>query len=307
MSPARPLRDPAAVRIPRPEKELFGDGITKADLAAHYERVAEAMLPHLEDRPVNLERYPDGIGGARIIQQHTPEHFPDWIGRARVAKAGGSVTHVVVRDAATLVYLAGQACITIHAWLSRADRPERPDRLIVDLDPPDGVTPDALRAAARRIADLLGECGLRPFAMTTGSRGYHLVAPIQRRSPVDSVRDLARDIARVAVARDPDTLTAEHRKAARGGRIFVDVMRNTYAQTAVAPYSVRARPGAPVATPLALEELDDGATRPDRWTIATVGGRLARDGDPWSEIAAHAAPLGPARKALPGLLREAGL
>jgi bifunctional non-homologous end joining protein LigD len=284
------------VEISRPEKELF-PGITKADLAHYYEAVAPAMLPHLADRPLNLERFPDGIARQRIIQQKASDYFPNWIRRASVPKQGGTVEHVVAADDATLVYLAGQACITLHAWLSRADRLERPDRLIVDLDP-SGDRPAEVRKAAIELGDLLREVGLEPFAMTTGSRGYHVVVPLQRRDEFDEVRAFVRSLAELAAERDPRRLTLEQRKAKRGDRILLDVMRNTYAHTAVAPYSVRPRPGAPVATPLHWDELSDRTTRPDRWTIETLPARLEEDGDPWSGIRSAAQPLRPAKRRL---------
>lgn len=220
-------------------------------------------------------------------------------------KEGGTVEHVVACDAATLVYLADQACITPHAWPSRADRLDRPDRLIVDLDPSDG-TPADVRRAARDVGALLRELGLEPFAMTTGSGGYHLVVPLQRRHDFDTVRAFARDLARLAANRDPKRLTVEQRKAKRRGRILVDVMRNAYAHTSVAPYAVRARPGAPVATPLHFGELAQASTRPDRWTLGRIPDRLERDGDPWTDIARAAATLGSARRRLDDALQELG-
>jgi bifunctional non-homologous end joining protein LigD len=287
------------VEISRPDKPLF-PGVTKADLARYYEAVADAMLPHLAGRPLNLERYPDGIEGQRIIQQRASDHFPDWISRVTVPKEGGTVEHVVAAEPATLVYLANQAAITLHAWPSRADRLDRPDRLIVDLDPSDG-TPADVRRAAIELGALLRDLGLEPFAMATGSRGYHVVVPLQRRLEFDAVRAFARDLARLAAERDPERLTVEQRKAKRGGRILLDVMRNAYAHTAVAPYAVRPRPGAPVATPLHWEELEDGELRPDRWTINAVLERLERDSDPWKDIGRAAKALGAARRRLDGL------
>jgi bifunctional non-homologous end joining protein LigD len=290
------------VQVSRPDKPLFPSGITKADLARYYEAIAPVMLPHIAGRPLNLERYPDGIEGARIMQQRAGDHFLEWVGRVTVPKQGGTVTHVVASDAATLVYLAGQACITLHAWLCRADRLDRPDRMIFDLDPSDGFT-EAVRAAALEIGGLLRELGLQPFAMTTGSRGFHITVALRRRAGFDEVRGFARDVARVAVARNPE-LTLEQRKAARRGRILVDVMRNAYGHTAVAPYSVRPRPDAPVATPLRWEELSQPATRPDRWTLRTVPGRLERDGDPWASIRSSGRTLGASQSRLQELLAE---
>jgi bifunctional non-homologous end joining protein LigD len=290
------------IEISRPDKELF-DGITKLDLARYYADISEVMLPLVAGRPVNLERYPDGIGGHKIFQQHASKHFPDWIKRVQTPKAGGTVEHVVASDAATLVYLANQGVITFHAWLSRVDRLDRPDRLIVDLDP--SVEDHAvMRAAARSIASLLDELGLAPWAMTSGSRGYHVVVPLARRADYGTVREFSRDFATLAQRRHGELFTTEQRKAKREGKILLDVMRNAYGTTSVAPYSVRARPNAPVATPLALEELSDSDTLPDRWTLRTIGDRLERHGDPWREIGSHAQALGEARRRLDEALRE---
>lgn len=291
------------VEITRPDKALFPGGITKADLAHYYAEVAPAMLPHIKERPLNLERYPDGIEGERIMQQRAGRYFPSWIGRVSVAKRGGSVEHVTAANAATLVYLAGQAAITLHPWLSRRDALNRPDRLIFDLDPSDGK-PAEVRKAARTMVDLLRELGLEPWVMTTGSRGYHVTVALRRALDFEDVRAFSREVATLAGRREPRVFTTEQRKAKRGGRILIDVMRNAYAHSAVAPYAVRARPGAPVATPLALEELEDSGTRPDRWTLRTVLGRLERDGDPWSGIARHGQTLSAARRRLAEALTE---
>jgi bifunctional non-homologous end joining protein LigD len=285
------------VGISRPDKLLFPSGITKADLARYYYAVAEAMLPHLRDRPLNLERYPDGIEGERIVQQRAGRHFPGWIGRVEVRKKGGTVEHVVARNAATLVYLANQACITLHPWLSRRDAIDRPDRLIFDLDPSHHEPAQVLKAA-RTMTALLRELGLEPWVMSSGSRGYHLTLPLQRRLSFDEVRAFAVTVASLAARREPELFTTEQRKAKRQRRVLIDVMRNAYAHTAVAPYAVRPRPDAPVATPLHLQELDDPKTRPDRWTIKTVLRRLDPDGDPWAQISRKPQSISTARRRL---------
>jgi bifunctional non-homologous end joining protein LigD len=291
------------VEITRPDKVLFPPDITKADLAGYYEGVSSAMLPHIARRPLNFERFPDGIDGQRIFQQHASGHFPAWIGRVKVPARKGTVEHVVARDAATLVYLAGQAVITFHRWLSRSDSLDRPDQLVIDLDP-SVHKPAAIRRAAIGFGNLLRELGLEPWAMTTGSRGYHVVVPLQRRGDFDAVRVFARDLAELAAAREPRVFTNEQRKAKREGKILIDIQRNAYAHTAVAPYSVRAHPGAPVATPLHWDELEDQKTRADGWTISTVPARVERDGDPWKEIGASGQSLTSARKRLAEALDE---
>lgn len=292
------------VEVTRPDKVLFPPRLTKADLAGYYQAVAEVMLPHLAQRPLNLERYPDGIDGHRIIQQHASSHFPEWVGRFTVQARKGQVEHVVAGDPATLVYLAGQACITLHRWLSRTDQLDRPDLLVVDLDPSTDRPAD-VRRAALIFGALLRELGLDPWAMTTGSRGYHVVVPLRRTADFDTVREFARGLAELATRREPRLLTNEQRTAKREGKILVDVMRNAYGQTSVAPYSVRARPKAPVATPLHWGELENSKTTASRWTIATLPERINRDGDPWSELTRTRQTLTSARERLEQALAEA--
>ncbi|MEU2438025.1 non-homologous end-joining DNA ligase [Streptomyces rubradiris] len=291
------------VEIRRPGKVLFPgrDGApayTKGDLADYYRSVAPYLLPHLRGRPLMLERYPDGLDGERFMQKNAPGHYPEWITRAEVAKEGGTVTHVVCDDTATLLYLAGQACVTLHRWLARTDRaggPDRPDRLVFDLDPP-GEDFAAVREAAGWLRELLTELDLPVAPMTTGSRGLHLVVPLNGRHDFDDVRAFARQVAERAVARHPDRLTTAARRADRGDRLYLDVQRNAYAQTAVAPYTVRARPGAPVAVPLTWEQLDDPGTGARRWTLADALEQARTD--PWAGLPGRGRGLGPARRRL---------
>lgn len=286
------------MNISKPDKVLFPDsGITKAELAAYYERVAAPMLRQIRGRPISMQRFPDGIDKHGFFHKNVPEHFPDWIRRVTVRKRNGTVTHALTCDTKTLIYLVDQACVTPHVWLSRADRPDQPDRMVFDLDPADGSFAE-VRRAARTLGELLEHLGLAPFAMTTGSRGLHVWVPLRRHAGFDEVRQFARDVAQILVLRSPDQLTLEARKQKRAGRILIDVMRNGYAQTAVAPYAVRARPGAPVATPLRWRELSDSRLRPDKFTLRNLGRRLTRYGDPWQAIGRHARGLEQARRRL---------
>jgi bifunctional non-homologous end joining protein LigD len=294
-----------SIEISRPDKPLFPCGITKADLARYYEQVAETMLSHILGHPLNLERYPDGIERQAIFQQKAASHFPDWIGRVEVPKKGGTVEHVVADQPATLIYLAGQASITPHAWLSRADRLDRPDRMIFDLDPSEGGSGD-VRAAALVIGELLREVGLESRPMTSGSRGYHVMVPLQRRSDFDAVREFSRGVAALAATREPGLFTTEQRKAKREKKILIDVMRNAYAHTAVAPYAVRARPNAPVATPLHWGELSEREIRPDHFTLSDVPARLEQQGDAWRDVASQAQTLTEPRRRLERALQEQG-
>jgi bifunctional non-homologous end joining protein LigD len=226
-----------------------------------------------------------------------PDHFPDWIERVEVTKRGGTLTQVIARDAATLVYLASQNVITPHIWLSRADRPRQPDRLIIDFDPSPGVGFATIRAAAREAGARLRDAGLVPFAMVTGSRGIHVVCPLRRGPDFTEVHSYARSVAEAMVADDPKRLTLEWRRDERGRRIYLDVNRIAYAQHGVAPYAVRPRRRAPVATPIEWDELSDARLKPDRWTIRTAADRLEAQGDAWKGIGRRARALPPDRRA----------
>jgi bifunctional non-homologous end joining protein LigD len=282
------------VPLTHPDKELFSDPpITKLMLARHYEQVAAAMIPHVRDRPLALQAFPNGIDAPGFFMKSVPKYFPDWIATVEVPKRGGSLTQVLARDAATLVYLAGQNVITPHIWLSRADRPWEPDRLIIDLDPSPGIGFAEVRAAARDAGERLRESGLAAYAMVTGSRGVHVVSPLRRGPGFGDVHGFARALAEAMVAANPEQLTLEWHRAERGARIYVDVNRINYAQHAVAPYGVRPRPGGPVAMPIHWDELSDRALKPDRWTIADAGDRLRSEGDAWKGIGARARKLPP--------------
>lgn len=276
------------LELARPDKVLFpDDGITKDDLAEYYRRIAPMLLPHARGRPVTMQRFPDGIDEDGFFQQKVPDYFPSWIRTVPVPTSDGRDRRLVLDDAATLVYLAGQGCITPHLWLSTEDDLERPDRMVLDLDPPPDGDVDLLRRAARTVRAVLADAGLASRIMTTGSSGFHVIVPLVPGHDADSVRRVALRLARRAVATDPDSLTVEQRRNRRAGRVFIDYGRNAIGQTTVAPYAVRARPGAPVATPIDWREL--GHVEPRTYSIANVFRRLAQRDDPWCEdgLTAH--------------------
>ena len=265
--------------------------VTKLDLARHYAAVAPAMVPHVRDRPIAVQSFPQGVDGKGFFVKNAAKHFPDWIKTAEVPKReGGLLRQVLANDAATLVYLAGQNAITPHIWTARADRLEQPDRVVFDLDPAEQRFAE-VRAIARALGDLLREYGFEPFAMTTGSRGLHVDVAIRRGPSYGEVNAWAREVAAIFAATDAKRLTTEFRIEKRTGRLFIDAHRNAYAQHAVAPYAVRALPKAPVATPLRWEELDDRKLSAQRWTVRTIQDRLADGGDPWRGIARTARRL----------------
>ncbi|WP_306316359.1 MULTISPECIES: non-homologous end-joining DNA ligase [unclassified Streptomyces] len=284
------------MELHRPGKHLF-PGITKRDLADYYEAVAPFALPHLRGRPLMLERHPDGIaGGPRFMQKDTPDHYPDWIHRVEVPKEGGTVTHTVCDDTATLIFLVDQAALTLHRWLSRADDIDHPDRLVFDLDPSGDDDFESVREAARLLHAKLDDLGLPSAPMTTGSRGVHVVVPLDRSQDFDETRDFARHVADALVAEHPDTLTTAARKKDRGDRLYLDVMRNAYAQTAVAPYTVRAKQDAPVATPLTWRQLGSPAVGARHWTVANAVEQARTD--PWEGLLGKGRSLGSAWRKL---------
>lgn len=280
------------------DKLLFpADGITKGDLMDYYEAISDRLLPFLRDRPLVMQRFPDGVGAAGFYQKQVAEHFPEWISTVRVARSQGGPQELVVCDKkATLVYLANLACIALHPWLSRTDRLDRPDQLVIDLDPPPDADFTVVREAARACRALFDELDLPTFVKTTGSHGLHVVVPLDRSTDFESVREFAHDAMALLADRLPDRLTTEVRKAKRAGRVFLDVARNAYAQTAVAPYSVRPRPGAPVATPVAWRELS--SVQAQSYRVANLFRRLAQRDDPWAGWRRRARSLDAAHRRL---------
>ncbi|MBU4275510.1 MAG: non-homologous end-joining DNA ligase [Proteobacteria bacterium] len=296
---------PQNLELSHPDKVMFPEqGFTKADLAEYYQQTSPTILPHLRDRPLMAQRFPDGIGAQGFYQKDAPDFFPAWVPRARLKKKeGGFIKQVMANNRSTLLYLVDLACITLHPWLSRADRPNLPDRVIFDLDPAEGVSdfPQVIQTAGM-LRNLLGRIGLRPYVMTTGSRGLHVVAPLLRREGFDQVRSFAQDVAQRLAAEHPGLLTTEQRLAKRGGRLYLDVARNGYGQTSVAPYAVRALPGAPVATPLEWSELTASGLGPQSYHLGNILGRLDQQPDPWQGMGRHGRSLAQARRNLKELV-----
>ncbi len=283
---------PYTVETSSEDKALFPDaGVTKRDLIEHYVRIAGTILPHMRARPVVMHRFPDGIDAKGFYHKNVPDHFPEWIERVEIPKEeGGTIEQALCENAATLAYLANQACVTPHVWLSRADHLRRPDLVVFDLDPSDGDF-EKVRESARILADAFEKAGLAVFLQLTGSRGIHVVAPLRPEQEFDAVRGFAQTLARCLAEEHPDLLTVEQRKDKRGDRVYLDTARNAYAQTIVTPYAVRARPGAPVATPITRDELDDPQLSPTRYDIRSIHDRMAQRDDPWSGIGRAARTL----------------
>lgn len=269
-----------SVEITHPDKVWFADGITKLQVIEYYHRVASYMIPYMKQRPLVMHRFPDGISGTSFYHKEIPDYFPGWIDRATVRKEGGVVHHVVCNNQATLVYVANQACITPHIWLSKVDKLTIPDRMIFDLDPATSdYTP--VRHTALLLKDILADLGLISFAMTTGAHGMHVVVPIKRELPFDAVRQCARNIAQHIVDQCSQQVTLEVHKEKRGERLFIDTLRNSYGATGVSPYAVRALPTAPVAMPISWDEVFDATLTAQRYTIATVYRHISTKDSVW--------------------------
>ena len=270
--------------ITHPEKILFpDDGITKGELAAYYEMVADVMVPHIRARPITMERYPAGIDKPGFFQKDVSKGFPAWLKRVRVSKKGGSLHHPLVTDTRSLLWLANQNAVTLHVWPSRAPNLLHPDICVFDLDPARDE-PDVLRRVTLALRDLLDEIGLPSWVKTSGSKGFHVVVPLDGKASFGTVAGFAHAVGRVMVERDPEHLTQEFSKADRVGRIYVDTGRNGWSATFSAPYTVRAKPGAPVSAPCTWEEVERGTAGPQTFTVRNMKARLDRVGDVWADM-----------------------
>lgn len=270
--------DGHSVEISHPDKTYFPDEkLTKLDIVEYYQRIGERMLPFLKDRPLSMLRFPDGIDGQGFFQKQVPDHFPDWIPRVTVEKKEDGSEQELVRcdNLETLIYLANQGCLEFHPWLSKADKLNYPDKAVIDLDPSDDDA-KKVREAARVLLKQLQKRDIEVKVMTSGSSGYHLVTPLNSDRDFDEVRAEWKELTVEAAEAHPDLLTTEQRKAKRKDRVYLDIARIAYAQTSICPYSVRARKGAPVATPLRLDELDDSDIEPRKYGVQNVFRRLSQ-------------------------------
>jgi len=289
------------------EKVLWPrDGYTKGDLITYYLSVAKWLLPHLKDRPLTLQRYPDGIGGQSFFEKQAPKFTPDWIRTIDVSAEQGArkVAYILCNDEATLAWCANLAAIVLHVWYSHRPTLEYPDYALFDLDPAEACTMKTLATVALEFADMLAEIGLKPLVKTTGGSGLHVVIPLQSKYSYEAVKQFA-EIAARRVAHELPKLTTLERSIARRpkGTVLLDWVQVGRGKTVVPPYGVRARDGAPVSMPLDWSEVKAmGSKRstPEaangRWTIANARKRLQSEGDLWGGKAWKPAALEPALK-----------
>ena len=269
--------------ITHPDKVLFpDDGITKGDLAAYYDMIAPAMLPHIRGRPITMERFHRGIGEKGFFQKDVSKGFPEWLERVEVQKKGGTVHHPIVTDTRSLLWLANQNSITPHVWVARVPDLGHPDICVFDLDPSEDRL-EILSAVAIALRDLLAELGLESWVKTSGSKGFHIAVPLDGSADYREVGQFANAVGTLLVRRDPKRLTQEFSKADRGGRILVDTGRNAYHATFAAAYSVRAKAGAPVSAPCTWDEVRNGIG-PQSFLLLGMADRVSKRGDVWSEM-----------------------
>jgi bifunctional non-homologous end joining protein LigD len=272
--------------ITHPDKVLFPeDGITKGELAAYYDAIAPVMLPHLHGRPLTMERYPAGIARQGFWQKDVSKGFPDWLQRVEVPKKDGVVHHPIVTDVRSLLWTANQNTITHHVWSSRVPDLEHPDVCVFDLDPSNDDV-GAVRTAAIALRDLLQKLTLKSWIKTTGSKGFHILVPLDGDATVSQVARFADAVGRMFVSLAPEALTQEFSKLDRRGRIYVDTGRNGHHSTFAAAYTVRARRGAPVSAPCTWSEIERGEVAPATFTVRNVLERVRKIGDVWGEMVA---------------------
>jgi bifunctional non-homologous end joining protein LigD len=270
--------------ITHPEKILFpDDGITKGELAAYYEAIAPIIVPHVRARPLTMERFHRGIADKGFFQKNVTKGFPEWLERVEVPKKDGTVHYPLVCDMRSLLWVVNQNSITLHVWTSRAPRLDYPDLCVFDLDPMQD-DPKVLRATALALRDLLLELGLESWVKTSGSKGFHIVVPLDGKSEYGEVAHFGNAVGRLLVERDPEHLTLEFAKVDRAGRIYIDTGRNGYGATFAAPYAVRPKPGAPISAPCTWEELARGDAEPRTFTLRGMAQRIRDVGDLWSEM-----------------------
>jgi DNA ligase D len=271
------------VKLTNLDKVLWPeDGITKGDLVEYYRAVSAALVPHLRNRPLTVKRYPDGLRGETFFQKNAPKGTPHWVRTITLPaeSARREVSYVLCNDEPTLLWLGNQAAIELHPWLSLLDRLERPDSLVLDVDPPEGRFDLAVRTALATREVLSGR-GISACAKTSGAKGVHVYVPIQRRYGFDQARSAAHSLAVEVEATEPDLVTTEFKRAGRDGKVFLDFTRLGRGQHVVAAFSPRARPGAPVSFPVSWEKLE--RVDPLEFSIRNVPELLTR-GDPWREL-----------------------
>lgn len=274
-----------SIDIKNTDKVFFQDsGITKGDLIKYYKKIYKYIYVHIKNRPITMHRFPNGIDSINFYEKEIPDHFPNWFDKIEIKNKDNSTTNYpLCNNKESLIYMVNQGCISPHIWLSKTNKLEYPDKIIFDLDPPENADFSLVIEAAKNIKNILDIRELNCYVMTTGSSGLHIIVPIKQELKFDEVRTKAKEIAKNVVENDSDKFTIEQRKSKRKGRVFIDYLRNTYGQTSITPYAIRAKKNAPIATPIEWKELNSDIT-PTKYTIKNIFRRLGQKSDPWKNI-----------------------
>lgn len=266
------------IDISNPDKLIFPkQNLTKLDMITYYDKIADRMLPFLKDRPLTLQRFPDGIDKDGFYQKNAADYFPDFIERVSIETEDGINTQVICNTKKTLIYLANQGTITFHIWLAQKDKLNTPDKVVFDLDPPKDAF-KKLKKATQKIGEFLSGEGKDPQLMTTGKSGFHIWYYERRDKGFNKRREDVKDLAKTLGEHYPDLLTTAVRKDKRENNIFVDYLRNAYGQTSVCPYSLRPLDSAGVATPIEWDELPK-IEQADQYTYKNLFRRLSQKDD----------------------------
>ncbi|MCL6478128.1 MAG: non-homologous end-joining DNA ligase [Peptococcaceae bacterium] len=287
------------VRLSNLDKVFWPDGLTKAHLVKYYMDIAPVIIPHLQNRPLVMKRYPDGINGESFYQKECPDYAPDWIETYPVRHAGKVVNYIVCNDAATLAWLANQGCIEMHAWLSVLDNVDCPDLAVLDLDPAEGSAFEDVLNIALLCRRAVEEFGLVPFIKTSGASGLHLFIPIRNEYPFPAVTSAMQYIAGLITSVYPQKATVERKVAKRRGKVYLDCLQNGRGKTMAFQYSLRPLPGAPVSTPLLWDEVEKKRVDPGYFNIRNIFKRLEKYGDIMADMPKH-------RQSIKKLLTAAG-
>lgn len=266
------------------DKLIWPEGLTKAHLVKYYSDVAPYLLPHLRNRPLVMKRYPDGIDGEAFYQKECPDYAPTWIKRQPVEHSEKVVNYIICNDQATLLWLANQACIEMHAWLARVESLETPDLAVMDLDPAGGASFEDVLEIALLVKRVLDEFKIKSYPKTSGASGLHLFVPVRQVYSWRQVTGAMKYVAELVVKVHPDKTTVERKVEKRVGKVYLDYLQNGRGKTMAFQYGLRPLPGAPVSTPLRWEEVEEGKIRPGHFTIDTILQRLKSVGDIYAGV-----------------------
>ncbi len=276
------------IEISHKDKKIFPKAnYTKEDVVKYYDKIYDTIEEYIKNRPIMMQRFPDGIHKSGFYQKQVSDYFPDWIDTlaVKVKKENKEKQdYVNCNSQATLAYIANQGCVTVHAWLSTKKNINKPDKMIFDLDPPNGADFDQVRKGALKIKKILDDKKINTFVMTTGSRGLHLMIPLKQQNEFDAVRKTAKKMAEFLEKQDKNSFTTATRKNKREGKLFLDYLRNSFGQTAVVPYSLRPIEKAPVATPLDWKEVSNPALHAQRYNLGNIFQRLGQKVEPWKDL-----------------------